>query len=65
MKSKNQHLYNTDQSVLIRLAEEFRLIGRYVKLESGHLTVFALTPKKVVKKDDKPRGKGRRPSDRS
>ena len=64
-KSKNQHIYNADQSVLIRLAEEFKSIGRYVRLEEGHLTVLALPPKKVVKKVDNPRRKSRRTSNRA
>lgn len=49
-KSKNQHLYDKNQATLERLSEEFRSIGRYVKLEPGHLTVFALAPPKEVKK---------------
>ena len=65
MKNKNQHIYNTDQSVLIRLAEEFKSIGRYVRLEEGHLTVLALPPRKVVKKLDNPRRNSGRTSNRS
>lgn len=50
MSNKNYHIYREDQAVLERLAEEYRYIGRHVRLEAGVLTVLALPPKKEVKK---------------
>ena len=50
MSNKNYHLYRDNQALLERLAEEYKYIGRYVRLEPGVLTVLALPPKKEVKK---------------
>lgn len=62
MKSRNQHIYNSSQNVLETLAEEYKSIGRYVKLEPGHLIVMALPPKKEVKKKVAGKGTKRRES---
>lgn len=38
---KNQMFYNTDQTQLQRLADEYEFLGRRVSLKPGILTVFA------------------------
>lgn len=50
VSNKNYHIYREDQSVLEQLAEEYKYIGRHVRLEPGVLTILALPPKKEVKK---------------
>ena len=43
MKVRNHVIYDyNDQDKLVRLAEEYAMIGRDIKLEQGRLTVFAL-----------------------
>lgn len=42
-KIRNHVIYDrNDQDKLVRLAEEYAMLGRDVKLELGKLTVFAL-----------------------
>lgn len=47
MKARNHTIYNTDQTTLQRLAEEYKMIGRDVLLEEGKLTVLALPRRKT------------------
>lgn len=67
MGSKNYHIYREDQAVLERLAEEYKYIGRHVRLEPGVLTVLALPPKKEAKKkvDKRTSGNSRREDSRT
>lgn len=44
------HYYSNDPETLARLAEEYRFLGRHVKVDGDTLTVFALPPKKQKKK---------------
>jgi hypothetical protein len=48
MTLKNYTIYSSDHSGLQRLAEEYKMLGRYVKLELelDKLTVLALKPVK-------------------
>lgn len=55
-KIQNQHIYDRDQEKLKRLADEFTWLGREIRLEPGHLTVFAL-PSTYKKKTEKERRK--------
>lgn len=57
MKTNNYHFWGSEEDVK-RLSEEYRYMGRHILVEPGHLTVFALPPKKVKKKSDD-RGKTR------
>jgi hypothetical protein len=41
-KMKNHVIYDNDQVTLTRLAEEYAMLGRDVKIEQGRLTVFAI-----------------------
>jgi hypothetical protein len=45
-KHKNYVIFDTSQEMLQRLAEEYIMIGREVKLDQGRLTVFALPRKR-------------------
>ncbi|QIN94662.1 hypothetical protein PP460_gp140 [Streptomyces phage Muntaha] len=45
MKAKNQYIYSDDEAYLSRLEEEYALLGRRTKRESGRLIVFALARK--------------------
>lgn len=56
-KPKNHVITNSDQELLVRLQEEYDMIGRDTKLEQGKLIVFALPQKK---KQDKDKGKRKR-----
>jgi hypothetical protein len=49
-KHKNQIITNSDQQELIRLKEEYEMIGRQTRLEKGQLTVFALPQKRKINK---------------
>ena len=51
-KPKNHVIYdNNDQDKLVRLAGEYVMLGREVKLEEGRLIVFALPQKRRSKRD--------------
>jgi len=50
MSNKNYHIYRDNQAALEALAEEYKYIGRHVRLGDGVLTVLALPPKKEVRK---------------
>lgn len=41
-KPKNHVIYDTNQEELVRLRDEYELLGRHTKLEDGKLVVFAL-----------------------
>jgi hypothetical protein len=45
-KPKNHIITSKDQSELVRLKEEYDMIGRETKLEQGKLTIFALPQKR-------------------
>jgi hypothetical protein len=45
-RHKNQIITHTDRQELIRLQEEYEMIGRQTKLEKDHLIVFALPQRK-------------------
>ena len=50
-KPKNHVIYDhNDQDNLVRLAEEYAMLGREVKVEPGKLTVFALPRKRREKR---------------
>ena len=50
-KQKNHVIYDyNDQERLARMAEEYVMIGRDIKLEAGKLTVFALPRKRKEKR---------------
>lgn len=49
-KHKNQVITDSDQAKLVRLQEEYEMIGRQTKLEDGQLIIFAL-PQKRNKKE--------------
>lgn len=50
-KPKNHVIYDhNDQEKLVRIAEEYVMIGREVKLEQGKLIVFALPRKRREKR---------------
>lgn len=49
-KPKNHVIYDNDQDTLGRLAEEYAMLGREVKVELGKLTVFALPRKRREKR---------------
>lgn len=42
MKIRNHYIYNDDRTELQRLAEEYQMTGRDIKIEPGKLIVFAL-----------------------
>lgn len=52
-KHKNQVITRKDPQELIRLKEEYEMIGRQTKLEEGQLIVFALPQRK--QKEKRPR----------
>ncbi len=58
MRPRNYKVYGKSEEELQRLAEEYRSMGRAVKIEDGILIVFALNPKFRKKREkpvDKPR----------
>jgi hypothetical protein len=52
MTNKNYTIYSDDKTRLNTLADEYRMLGRFVKVYPGKLVVFALRPGKPKKRDD-------------
>lgn len=52
MKARNHVIYDKDQDTLIRLASEYKMIGRDYDLEEGKLTILAL-PRRKKRRDDR------------
>lgn len=50
---KNLHIYRDDLGFLRDLKEQYEFMGKPVKLEGNHLTVYATPPRKPSKKRDK------------
>lgn len=60
MRPKNLRIYNKDQETLVKLREEYIMLGYHTKLDTGVLTVLSLPPKKQKKKrEDRPRRESR------
>lgn len=53
MKIKNLNIYNKTPEQFRTLKEEYEAIGFTTRLYEDKLVVFALTPKKEKKRDDK------------
>ncbi len=49
-KPKNHVITNSDQGELVRLQEEYEMLGRQTKLVEGKLIVFALPQRKPKEK---------------
>lgn len=48
-RPRNHVIYSQDRDLLLRLSEEYAMLGRENRLEEGKLTVFAL-PRKYKRK---------------
>lgn len=58
----NYYVYRNDLDELREIEDQYKLLGRYTKIEGNKLTVFARRPAKPKKKDEKnDRNKGRSP----
>lgn len=60
MRHRNHIIYSENQADLVRLKEEYEMLGRYTKLITGVLTIFALQPNARTRKQKKADSKRRR-----
>jgi hypothetical protein len=60
-KGSNYYVYRDDLDELREIEDQYKMLGRYTKIEGNKLTVFARKPVKPKKKDDNDRNKGRSP----